>query len=894
MELPYYTQEPKELARTLGTNLDSGLSVGEAKKRFEEYGANKLLEAEKDSKWSIFMRQFDDFITIVLMITTGISALLGEVVDAAAILAIVILNAILGFIQEYRAEKSLDALKQLTAPSAKVIRDNRKMQVNAEEVVPGDIVILEAGDRVPADARLFEANTLYVNEAMLTGESIPTAKMVEALKGGKAALGDQSNMVFMGTLVTRGRGAGVVVATGMNTEIGRIADLIQESVVSETPLQRRLKKLGVWLVLSCLVIVAAVFAAGVWRGFPVYRMFFTGVSLAVAAIPEGLPAVVTIALAIGVQRMIRCNAIIRQLPAVEILGCATVICADKTGTLTQNKMKTQLYWIGGQAIEASDTGRLKASAAANSRLKLALEIGALCSSVQIQERSTGVSLVGDPTEIALVEAAYNAGLSKARLVAEYPLLREVPFDSERKRMSVVLRHHDQLLVYVKGAPGTVLEWCAQHLTADGIKPLSPTDRKQILAAVEVYAAQALRILGLAYRLVPSVTVPESTLESDLIFVGFVGMIDPPRPEAKKAIRQAKQGGIRTIMVTGDHKLTAQAIARQLGLGRDGCPNVMTGSEWETLPAYERQEAVKTVDVFARVAPHHKLTIVRALRANGEVVGMTGDGVNDAPAVKEADIGISMGISGTDVTKEASDMILADDNYQTIIAAIREGRIIYDNIRKFIRYLLGCNVGEVLTMFAAVTAGLPLPLIPIQILWMNLVTDGLPAIALGMDPGDADIMERPPRSADENIFARRLHLKIGFSGLLISICTLAVFALALKHSPEDLIKARTLAFSTLVMAQLIFVFECRSECHSIFKLGVFTNPYLVAAVMISALMHILVLYQPWLQSIFGTTALNLEEWVLVLVFAGSTLVADTAFRAAKRLIARHFSWARWRR
>lgn len=893
MKLPYYSQEPKTLASVFTTDLEQGLSSREARLRLEQRGANRLLEAKKDSAWTIFMRQFNDFITIVLMITTAVSALLGEVVDAVAILAIIVLNALLGFIQEYRAEKSLDALKQLTAPSAKVIRDNRQIQINAEELVPGDIVVLEAGDRVPADARLFHANTLYVNEAMLTGESMPAAKDVETMKSANITIGDQKNMVFMGTLLTRGRGVGLVVATGMDTEIGKIADLIQESVISETPLQRRLQRLGAWLVVSCLVIVTAVFITGVWRGFPVYRMFFTGVSLAVAAIPEGLPAVVTIALAIGVQRMIRSNAIIRQLPAVETLGCATVICADKTGTLTQNKMKTQLYWIDGHNIDVTDSSQLKQMANSEPTLKLALEIGALCSNVQVHERGTSVKMTGDPTEIALVEAAYNAGLNKTKLAADYPLLREIPFDSERKRMSVVLRHHDQLFVYIKGAPGIILERCTRILTAEGPKTLSNYDKQQILAAVERYAAQALRILGLAYRLIPSVTVPDEILENELIFVGFVGMIDPPRMEVKRAIRQAKQGGIRTIMVTGDHKLTAQAIADQLGLGRDGPARVMTGSEWELLSSFERQEAVSKVDVFARVAPHHKLSIVRALKQNREVVGMTGDGVNDAPAVKEADIGISMGISGTDVTKEASDMILADDNYQTIIAAIREGRIIYDNIRKFIRYLLGCNVGEVLTMFAATLAGLPLPLIPIQILWMNLVTDGLPAIALGMDPGDEDIMERPPRDAHESIFARRLHLKIGFSGLLISICTLAVFVLALRYSPDDITKARTLAFTTLVMAQLIFVFECRSEYHSIFEIGLFSNVYLVGAVMISSLMHVLVLYHPWLQTIFGTTALNLDDWLLVLAFAAATLVIDTAARIGKRQIKRHFSWLRLR-
>lgn len=889
----YYNQEPKALAQNFGTNLEQGLSARQVKTLFEKYGANKLAEAEKDSAVTIFFRQFNDFITIVLMITTLVSALLGEVVDSVAILAIIVMNAVLGFIQEYRAEKSLDALKQLTAPMAKVIRGGRQLQINAEELVPGDIIVLEAGDRVPADARLFNVNSLYINEAMLTGESLPVGKKVEAIGSDNVPIGDQVNMVFMGTLVTRGRGFGLVTATGMDTEIGKIADMIQDTDPGDTPLQRRLEKLGTSLVIACLIIVVGVFVTGVLRGFPVYRMFFTGVSLAVAAIPEGLPAVVTIALAIGVQRMIRANAIIRQLPAVETLGCATIICSDKTGTLTQNKMKAQKYWIAGQDISVTKQEQLKQLAQDDTVLRTALLIGTLCNNVQVDDRTRKVQLVGDPTEIALVETAYHAGLNKAALEHDYRLVREVPFDSERKRMSVLVRHRDQFLAYVKGAPGIILERCTKILTADGVKPLNTHEKQRILNAVEGYAAEALRVLGLAYRQVPTPQVPEQTLESDLIFVGFVGMIDPPRLEVKRAIRQAQRAGIRTIMVTGDHKLTAQAIAEQLGLGQNGKVQVMTGAEWEMLSGYEQQEAVRDIDVFARVAPQHKLSIVRALQKNGEVVGMTGDGVNDAPAVKEADIGISMGISGTDVTKEASDMILADDNYQTIIAAVREGRAIYDNIRKFIRYLLACNVGEVLTMFAATLAGLPLPLLPIQILWMNLVTDGLPAIALGVDPGDEDIMDRPPRDPNESIFARRLHLKIGFTGTLISICTLAVFIYALWHNPNDVVKARTLAFTTLVMAQLIYVFECRSEYHSIFEIGFFTNLYLVAAVLISGGMHILVVYHPWLQGIFDTVSLNLNDWILVLVFAGATLVVDTIIRVVKRRVSRHFSIARFR-
>lgn len=888
----WYMFNLSDLSNKFNTDLKQGLTSIQAKRRLNEHGCNELLEEEKESVWSIFMHQFEDFMVIVLMITTLISALLGEVVDAVAILAIIVMNAILGFIQEYRAEKSLDTLKELTAPTAEVIRNNRHIIIEANSIVPGDIVVLEAGDRVPADARLIKASSLYVDESALTGESVPVAKNTTIIETDDLALGDLVNMVFMGTLVTRGRAEALVVGTGMDSEIGKIAGMIQQTIAIDTPLQRRLKSLGAWLVAACLVLVGLVFTVGVLRGLPIYKMFLTGVSLAVAAIPEGLPAVVTIALAIGVQRMIRCNAIIRKLPSVETLGCATVICSDKTGTLTQNKMDVHKYWINGKEISMNDPNQQQPEV--DPILNQAFIIGAVCNNAQIEdENKDSLKINGDPTEAALVKSALYAGQSKLKLANDFHVVKEIPFDSERKRMTVLVNHDHALYSYVKGAPGIIIDRCTKILTLKGVKPLSLQRKREITEAVERFGAQALRVLAFAYRPIDDQDSADYTLENELIFVGFAGMMDPPRMEVKRALRQAHKAGIRTIMVTGDHKHTAYAIAKRLNLGLNHDPKVITGAEWEKLTEVQQCHAVKTIDVFTRVAPGHKLSIIKALRKNGEIVAMTGDGVNDAPAVKEADIGISMGISGTDVTKEASDMILADDNYQTIIAAIREGRSIYDNIRKFIRYLLACNVGEVLTMLIAALTGLPLPLVPIQILWMNLITDGLPAIALGVDPGDQDIMERQPRDPKENIFARRLHRKIGFTGILISVCTLAVFVFALWQNPNDILKARTLAFTTLVMAQLVFVFQCRSEYHSIFEIGVLSNLYLVAAVIFSGLMHVMIIYVPGLQMIFRTVSLSFDDWLLVLCFSAASLVIDSLVRIIKRQVKQHFSLLRVR-
>ena len=885
MKDQWHTKTLSETAESLKTHLGDGLSSGESQKRFKTWGPNMLVEQKRISPFTIFANQFQDVMVIVLLATTLISLLLGELTDALAILTIVLLNSVLGFFQEYKAERSMEALKKLASPQCKVLRDGHKHAISAQQLVPGDVILLEAGDRVPADARLVGTLTFSVDESNLTGESVPVNKSHTWIGTNDVPLGDHKNMVYMSTMVTRGSARAVVVATGMDTEIGTIAHMIQASPEIDTPLQRRLGQLGKSLVIACLVIVGIVFVTGVKQGFPVYKMFMVGVTLAVAAIPEGLPAVVTIALAVGVQRMSRQNAIIRQLPAVETLGCATVICSDKTGTLTQNKMTAQKVWTVSRRETVSPNQGLWLKNGKEDAVYYTLVIGGVCTRAEIYSNE---EIFGDPTEVALVRLALHSGLYQKNLNKQYKQLRELPFDSERKRMAVLVEERGRYYSFVKGAPDIILQRCSHVMIGEEIVPLNRSQMGEILAAIETMGSQALRVLAFAWRTINSPSQSDGVLEQGLIFSGLVGMIDPPRPEVPSAIRAARQGGIRTVMVTGDHKNTATAIARDIGILTPEAPRVLTGAEWERLTLKEQREQIKTVSVFARVAPSHKLSIVRALQSNGEIVGMTGDGVNDAPAVKEADIGISMGIQGTDVTREASAMVLADDNFETIIGAVKEGRGIYDNIRKFIRYLLACNVGEVLTMFIATLVGLPLPLIPIQILWMNLVTDGLPAIALGLDPMDPDIMLRPPRPPKEGVFARRLLPKIILSGFIISACTLGIFLFSLWYYPQDVDRARTLAFTTLVMAQLIFVFQCRSEHYSIFQIGVLGNLYLVLSAVVSAGMHVFVLYNNTMQAIFHTIPLTVDDWLLVAVFATWSLLLDTVFRMGRNMVKRRLS------
>ncbi|MBX6394139.1 MAG: calcium-translocating P-type ATPase, SERCA-type [Alicyclobacillaceae bacterium] len=891
----WHTVDAETALSLLGSSWD-GLSEEEVERRLREFGPNRIEEGKKISPLGIFLHQFRDFMVLVLLAATLISGLLGEYTDAVAIIAIIIVNGILGFLQEYRAEKSLASLRELTAPVAHVLRGGKKWLVPAADLVPGDVVFLEAGDRVPADLRLLQGQGLEIEESSLTGESVPAGKIFEPLDEEHLNLGDRRNMAYMGTLVTRGKAMAVVVATGMKTEMGLIADLIQQSEEVQTPLQRRLDQLGKILVWVALGITALVVVIGILEGHGVYDMFLAGVSLAVAVIPEGLPAIVTIALALGVQRMIRRRAIVRRLPAVETLGCATVICSDKTGTLTQNKMTVQAVWAAGRQIRVTGAGYvpagefLKENKAVDPKkdpdLLRLLEIAVLCNNSELTEDETspeGWTIHGDPTEGALHVLAAKGDVWSDVLASHYEKVLENPFDSNRKMMSVVVKslQDESFLLLAKGAPDVLLDRCQSILWHGQVIPLTSAHRRQILAVNEEMAAEAMRNLAFAYRPLHRAMVrsEESQQEREMIFVGLAGMIDPPREEVFEAIQTCRRAGVRTVMITGDHRGTAEAIARQLGiLPKNGL--TVSGTDLYNMSDKQLEERAEQIYVYARVSPEHKLRIVKALQARGHVVAMTGDGVNDAPAIKAADIGIAMGLGGTDVAKEASSLILSDDNFATIVAAVEEGRGIYENIRKFVRYLLSCNVGEIVTLFTAMLVGLPLPLVPIQILWVNLVTDGLPAIALGVDPPDEDLMDRPPRDVRESMFARGLGLKILSRGVLIGLASLAVFWLQWKTAPDQLSKAQTMAFCTLVMAQLIHVFDCRSLEKGIFSRNLFGNPWLIAAVLSSIGLMALVLYAPALQPVFRTVPIGPLDWLTVLVAAAIPTFSLNLRRASR--------------
>ena len=918
-EAAWHSLAAKEVLEHLSTSPDDGLSSAEVKQRQAQYGFNQLDEAPPTSIWEMLLEQFRDFVVILLIVAALVSALLGEWVEAGAILAIVVLNAGLGVIQERRAEEALAALRKLAAPDAHIIRNQSHAIIPSPELVPGDIVLLEAGNFIPADVRLLEAVNLRIEEAALTGESVPVQKDASSRLEGDVPLGDRNNTAFMGTLVNYGRGKGVIVSTGMRTQIGLIASMLQSVQQEATPLQRRLDQLGRTLGWAALAISALVFVLGVVRGQDPLDIFIIAVSLAIAAVPEGLPAVVTISLALGMREMIGRNALIRRLSSVETLGSATVIGSDKTGTLTQNEMTVTEIWVDGQTVEVTGTGyaprgEFKSDGqdinlADNYQGVLtAMWVGALNNDASLE--GTGASdmrrtfrVVGDPTEGAMLVAAAKADHAYTDLKGTYPRVQEIPFDSTRKRMTTVHKveephdadispfHDDDPswhVVTVKGAPDVVLELCTHYQKMDDSHAeLDEEMRMRILAANDMMAQNALRVIGMAYRVTDELPddMSAENVEQKLIFVGLQGMIDPPRPEVAEALENARKAGIRTVMITGDYPKTARAIAETIGLLQPG-HKVLTGADLNEISDEELQREVAYTDVFARVSPEHKVRIVRALRESGEVVAMTGDGVNDAPALKQADIGVAMGITGTDVAKETADMVLTDDNYRSIVSAVEQGRIIYSNIRKFVFYLLSCNLAEIAVIFLATAAGLASPLNAIQLLWLNLVTDGAPALALGMEAGDPDIMDQPPRPPSEPIINRLMRTGILVQTVAITVITLGAYWIGLTLYPVEAgefnATAATMAFATLSFSELLRAFTSRSERYPILKIGLFSNRSMNWAVVTSAILLLAVIYIPFLQPIFDTVPLGLAQWQYI---APMLLVPSIAAEVTKAAVGR---------
>ncbi|MGZ4886200.1 MAG: calcium-translocating P-type ATPase, SERCA-type [Candidatus Aminicenantales bacterium] len=882
-----------EVAEALDTDLKCGLTTAEAGLRLDKFGPNELREKKGRGPLAIFLEQFKGLIIWVLIAAALVSGFLKEWVDALAILAIIILNAVLGLIQEYRAEKSLAALKRLSAPSAKVVRDAAPALLPARELVPGDLIELEAGDHVPADSRVvWHTPNFAVQEGSLTGESSPVNKTALVLTEEVIPLADRANIVYLGTAVVSGKARAVVIETGMQTELGRIAGLIQGITKESTPLQRKLEQFGKWIIYLCFVLVAIVFVLGVLRGGDLLDMFLTAVSLAVAAIPEGLPAVVTIALALGVQRMVRRHVLIRKLPSVETLGCATVICSDKTGTLTKNEMTVRSVWTSRQSFDVTGIGYepegefldggIGVHPADFPDLLRTLTAAVLCNNAQLVRGAGPVKVFGDPTEIAILTVAAKAGIWKTEAEKALELAEEIPFDSDRKKMTIIRKSGRGFTVFTKGAPDILVMDCTRILEDGRERPIAAADLERIAAATDALSAQALRVLAVAYKDMEDepYSCQAEVIERELAFCGLIAMMDPPRPEVREAMDKCRSSGIRTVMITGDHKNTAVAIARELGLFESDSV-ALTGEDVDRLSDDDLDRTVENVAVYARVSPEHKLRSVRAWRRRGDVVAMTGDGVNDAPAVKEADIGVAMGITGTDVTKEVSDMVITDDNFASIVAAVEEGRGIYDNIKKFIHYLLSCNSGEILVMFVASLLGFPVPLLPVQILWVNLVTDGLPALALGVDPVDPYIMNRPPRKPDEPVITRPRAWIMMAQGAFIAACSLSAFLFVLGVEKEGIVRARTAALAVLSCSQLFHAFNCRSMKVSLFKLGVFSNPSLVLATGSSFLLQLSIIYVPFLQTIFKTQALSLLDLGVIMAFSSLPLWAMELVKALNR-------------
>jgi Ca2+-transporting ATPase len=906
-----YQREVDEILSALGSDARRGLSESEARTRLEQFGHNELTAEPQVPAWKKFFAQFKDVLVILLLIATAISALLwlieresGLPYEAIAIFVVVLLNAIMGYIQESRAESAVAALRQMSAAQAKVIRDGERRHIPAAEIVPGDLILIEEGDTVPADARLIHSTALQTAEAALTGESLPVSKSVAPVTG-ETALGDRTSMLFSGTAATYGHGRAVVTATGMHSEMGRIAGMLKETPTETTPLQKELdrvgKRLGLVVVIIAVVMIVTIILVENVRGFSAFfDVLILGVALAVAAVPEGLPAVVTAVLALGVQRMATRNAIVRHLAAVETLGSADVIATDKTGTLTKNEMTVRVVVTASGRANLSGTGyapdgdvQVEGGAPLEGPLRIelrrALTVAHRANNAVVQNREGRWSVQGDPTEGALVVAARKAGLTDESLGARFERVGEVPFSSERKLMSTVhtdTQREERLLVFTKGAPDVLLARCSEEFIGDAKRPLSAERRAEIRTANENLAGEALRTLGVAARELPANALEsadvDEDLEHELIFLGLIGMIDPPREEAKQAVARAKAAGIRAIMITGDHPKTAAIIASELGISSDG--RAVTGPELGRLSDQALAQIVREVSVYARVNPEHKLRIVKALQSNGSTVAMTGDGVNDAPALKTADIGVAMGITGTDVSKEAADVVLTDDNFATIVAAVEEGRAIFVNIRKFLRYLLSSNIGEVMTMFFGVVLAkiiglhteanaVALPLLATQILWINLVTDGAPALALGVDPADEGLMRVPPRSRQEGVITRQMWMGIFFVGAIMGAGTLLTLDSCL---PGGLIEgsgtmryAQTMAFNTLIFFQLFNVLNARSDEQSAFR-RLFQNRWLWGAITLSLAAQVAVIYVPFLQNAFSTVSLTLNEWIRCAIVASSVL------------------------
>lgn len=877
--MDYYNYPVNKILDEFKTS-SKGLSQQEAEKRLEKYGLNEIKEEKKISLFQIFFNQFKSPLIYILLFAIIITLAIGEYTDSVIISIIVVINAVLGFSQEYKAEKSIEALKKLTSLKATVVRDGTEKRILAKDLVPGDIIRLEEGEKIPADARLIEVISLETHESALTGESTPIAKEINAIKE-KKPIAEQSNMIFSGTVITRGRGKAIVVRTGMRTEIGKIAEMMQSEKKEQTPLQLELAKFGKLLGIAIIVICIIVFLTGLLRGNEIVEMFVTAIALAVAAIPEGLPAVVTITLAMGVTRLVKKNALVRKLHSVETLGCTNVICTDKTGTLTKDEMTVKELFVNNNLIKVTGQGYSRTGVFLDSKpedYELFLRISSLCNNATINHKQ----IFGDPTEIALLVCAAKANLFRENLEQDFPRIHEFPFDSERKMMTTIHKNKGKEIVFVKGGPKQVIDNCSFYYDDGEIIRLTKSKKEEFLEKNREMASKALRVLAMAFRELPEKTkYSTENIEKDLVFVGFTGMMDPPRAEVKDAIELCRKAGIRVIMLTGDQRTTAKAVGIQIGLiNKDD--KVITGMDIMELSDKEFDNVVKETSIFARISPKDKIRIVDSLKKYGNVVAMTGDGVNDAPALKKADIGIAMGITGTDVSKEASDMILLDDNFASIVNTIKEGRGIYDNIKKFVEYLLSSNLGEILVILVAMLIGMPLPLIAIYILWINLVTDGLPALALSVDPIEPGIMERKPRKKDSQIFSKNIILRMTAVGIIMCIGTLALFKL---YDPvNNLVYAQTIAFSTLMMFQMFNVLNCRSERNSLFKIGIFSNKYLIGAIAISILLQVMVIHTP-LAIFFKTTPLLLIDWVYVILMSSTVLIFGEIIKLIRNKIKR---------